>query len=350
MGALENKNITTPAGKGSFRKARALRIFGGRELPAAIEISASGLKLLQLARRRRGYTLAKCDYQPLPAAAASADSAIKAALEKLAKENNLSGQVCAALGLSKIQASSYPLPQMPPEEAAAAVAWKARQGLPQNLNLTDLSLDYMLIESPAARSGAQEAVALVFMAHKKQVADLLQIFQSCGLELILLEPKPYVLVKVMYALSAIKAEETVLVVDIGEEESSVAIASAGYPYLIRSLLVSGSGLAGPVAASQLEGLAVDLEHTFKYFSHELVKSRVTSFERVVLCGAASRIPGLSRFLFEKLGVAADIFDPAAFLKSLAKRGLNPRAEANLADFGAALGLAAEYSDGKFKAD
>jgi Tfp pilus assembly PilM family ATPase len=351
LGTAKKKGIFNFTGKGLFRPA----------LPAAIEFSSGALKLLQLARRGRGYAIAKCDYQPLDIGAAPPEAALKEALEKLIKANNLSGKTAAALGLSRIQASSYILPQIPEEEAAAAVAWKARQGLPQNLNLTDLSLDYLLIESPAAEPGPKEAVALVFMARKKQITDLAHLFRACGLELILVAPKPYVLVKVMYALQAIKPEEAVLIVDIGEDESSVTIACAGYPFLIRSLLVSGRGLAeaagsasqqglSEAASSQLEGLVVDLEHTFKYFSHELVKSRVVSFDRVLLCGEAGRKAGLSRFIFEKLGVATDIFDPAPLLKSLARQQLSQPALERLADFGAVLGLAAEFSDGKLKAD
>ncbi|MDI6606630.1 MAG: pilus assembly protein PilM, partial [Candidatus Omnitrophota bacterium] len=152
------------------------------------------------------------------------------------------------------------------------------------------------------------------------------------------------------------------VLALGSSESSITVVRRGSMCLIRPLTVSGNGLTQAIAnyhkidflkaegikrneglkdsgslcrlavSSQLEGLIVDLEHTFKFFSHQLMKSQgPSSYDRVILCGGPAALAGLDKFLAERLGVPVEIFNPL------------DGAEENAHSFAAAMGMAIRYA-------
>lgn len=351
-------------------------------LPAAIEISGNSLKLLQLAKLKSSYKVIKADYIPLEHSPDPSGAALKRALDKLIKDNRIKGEAVTSIPLSKISVSSYALPNMPQEEVESALLWKVKQNLAPGTNFEDIYFDYAC--SPSAEE-SREIYALVFMAPKKIVSDTVKFFKALSLDLIAIDPQPYAVIELLFSLKEISEQETALVVQLGSSSSSVTVVSAGHPYLMAPLGVSGNGfteaLAGyyqldwqqaeelkkkeglgqlklgegqgasetncfAVLSSQLENMVIDIEHTFKYFSHQLVKSKASAVERVILCGGTSGLKNLDKFLSDRLGVPVFIFDPIDFFMANSEIELGPLVKIHSTSFASVLGLGLRAEEGE----
>ena len=342
--------------------------------PAAIEISSSALKLLQLAKsvQSPGYEIAQCAYLPLNLASEqnlwsegqlASSERIRNSLQKLIQEHRIGAEVVSCLPINKIQSLTYILPNMPKGEIEQAIAWKLKQNPPGGVTLEDLSFDYLTFSHPKNDFNNQLRV-LVFVVSKEAVMKQVILFKEFSLKLIAFEPKPYSALGALSWLGKIPQEETVLVIQLGAVQSSIIILYAGEPYLIRQLAVSGNSFTeaivnyhqldwqraealkksespacGPALSSQLENLVLDIEHTFKYFAHQLMKSEVISFERIILCGGSAKLHNLAAFLAERLGAVVDVFDPLSSLHPGQGCELAPLAQENSASFSSSLGLA-----------
>jgi type IV pilus assembly protein PilM len=348
--------------------------------PAAIEIGANSLKLLQLGKIKSSYKIVKAGYVALEHNTSAPELALKHSLEKLIKENQVKGELISSLPLNKINTYTYILPNMPPDEIKEALVWKVKQNLANGVKFEDISFDYVC----GGRNDNKEIYSLVFIVDKKVTLDMIKFFKEFSLDLIAVEPQPYAIIEVLCLFKEISEKETVLILQLGASNSSVAIVSGGHPYLMTPLNASGNGFTEAlssyyqfdwgkaeslkiseglgllqlsetqnanetncfqVLSSQLENLIIDIEHTFKYFSHQLVKSKVGACDRVILCGGSAALKSLDKFLSSKLGVPVVVFDPLDFISTHSERQICPAVKLNSAAFASALGLATKFING-----
>lgn len=348
-------------------------------LPAAIEISSNSLKLLQLGRIKSSLKIVKAGYASLQHDKGDPELSLKRSLESFVKSNEIKGEVATSLPLNKINAFNYILPNMPPDEIESALLWKVRQNLTGGINFDDITFDYCFSNTAGDN---KEIYALVFTAAKKITSDMIKLFKEFSLDLIIIEPKPYAIIEALSLLKKISEEETVLVLQLGGSESSITVISSGHPFLMTPLNVSGNGFTEalanyyqldwakaealkikeglgalqlketqneegqmhcfPVLSSQLENLIIDIEHTFKYFSHQLIKSKVAAFDRLILCGGQAGLKNLDKFLTDKLGVPVVVFDPLDFFISHSEHEVSPEIKTHSTEFASALGLATRF--------
>lgn len=319
--------------------------------PPAIEISSSAIKLLQLCQTRHNvYEPARFAYLPFEQRVVSA-AVIRGALEKLVWENSLSGEVVSSLSMAELQTFTYIFPDMPASEIEPAVIWKLKQNPPAGIEFGNLAFDYVSSASVLTKG----LCVLVFAVSREAVIERSKLFREFSLSLISLEPKPYAVLQALFWSKSIAKDETVLVLQIGAQQSVVSVIYNGFPCLIRSLNVCGNTLTdslakqnqldwqqaedlkksvgpaavGPAISSQLESLSLDIEHSFKYFSHQLIKSPLVSFRRLILCGGAAQLAGLDKFLAQRLAVNVEVFH-------------SPLISENVSDFTSALGLAVRH--------
>lgn len=340
--------------------------------PAAIEISSTALKLLQLARiQRQRYEIVRAAYLPYKISSQFRFSAIKDYLKKLIEENRIKGEVVSSLAINKIQTFIYLLPDMPESEIPSAIAWKIKQNLPEDVLFDNISFDYLSYMNYRQGSGNKEIQVLVFAAFKDMVLEQTKLFKDLSLELIAVEPEPYAALRSLFWLGKIAEGETILVIHLGAEHSSITIVRSGQPCLMRPLNVSGKTCTEAVAnylqldwekaeqlkqeegltpgsksllalTSQMENLIVDIEHTFKYFSHQLTKSEVGAYDRILLYGGGAGLNNLSTFFSERLVVPVDIFNPLVQFDLFGHENVGPLVKENFVSFASTLGLALKY--------
>ncbi len=342
--------------------------------PPAIEIGSASLKLLQIARTKKTLEISKAAYYPLNAHLPSAiPRDVRNAFKEFIKDNQIKGKIVTSLPINKIQTFTFTLSNMPESEIASAVAWKLKQNLPAGTNFANLSVE--CIPCLSRQDDVNKDIrVLVFVVTKEVVMEYITLFREFSLEPIAVEPKPYATLRALLLCGKISKDETVIVLQLGSAQSAMTIVHLGQPYLIRSLPVAGNiftevitqhhqldwqkaeafkkqeGLKAyhhpnestllPALASQLENLLIDIEHTFKYFSHQLMKLQVTSFNRIILCGGSAALPNLDKFLSDRLEAPVEVFRPFDSPNLSPGQELNLLVTENSASFASVLGLAA----------
>jgi len=299
----------------------------------------------------------------------------------MVKETGIKGEAAILLTTDQITSSTYLLPNMPENEIESALVWKIRQNLSPGTTIEDILYDYVR-GNPVPGAGS-DIYALVFILNRKTALEISELFKEFSLELVCIEPRPYAVIEGLAALNCITERETVLVADIGADNSSLVIVSYGHPYLIRPLTVSGKRFTAAlssyykipldkaellkrekglgelrlqetaaggsngcfsVLASHLENLVIEIEQTFQYFSHQLLKSKVQVFDRVILTGGGAGLGGLDTFLSERLKVPVSVFDPVRGTAGGILNGIERKSVDNPAVSSGLLGLAAGFMD------
>ncbi|OGX45240.1 MAG: hypothetical protein A3G38_00790 [Omnitrophica WOR_2 bacterium RIFCSPLOWO2_12_FULL_51_8] len=339
--------------------------------PAGIEIGSASVKVAQLARSGGSFEIVKCGYLSCAGAAPGAGAkSMRDCLEELVKQNKISGEVVTSLPINKIQALTFVLPNMPENEIESALVWKLRQNPPAGTTFEGICFDYLVVSGYQADMN-KELQILVFAASKEMVMEQVELFRGLSLELIAVEPKPYAALNALFWLGSIHPEETALVLQLGAAQSAITIMHTAAPKLMRPLAVCGNSFSEAISnyhrmdfqqaeqlkireglskgassaclaalSSQLESLVVDIEHTFKYFSHQLMKSQINSFDHVILCGGSALLKGLDKFLSERLEAPVEVFNPFSTFNLYARQELSQQVKDNAAGFSSVLGLAA----------
>lgn len=340
--------------------------------PAAIEISSTSLKLLQVARiQKQRYEIVRAVYLPFKSVPQPQSSAVREYLKRIIEENKIRGEVVSSLSINKIQTFVYLLPDMPQQEISSAIAWKLKQNLPEGVSFENVSFDYVSCTNPRQGTNNKEIQVLVFAAFKDLILEQIKLFKDFSLGLIAVEPKPYAGLRSLFWLGKITQEETVLVIQFGASQSSITIVHLGQPYLMRPLNVSGNSFNEAIAnylqidreaaevlkrqdgltsgsksllalTSQIENLIVDIEHTFKYFAHQLIRLKISAYDRILLYGGTAGVNNLAAFLSERLVVPVDVFNSLIQLDLFRHQDISPSVKENLFSFTSTLGLAIKY--------
>lgn len=329
------------------------------DCPTAIDIGAGSAKFLQLENAAGAPAVKKIGI--------SSNNSLSALLN----ENQIQGKVSISLPLSRLQVFSFVLPNMPEKEIEQAVIWKLKQNLTPGGDISSILFDYNWTIYSGDNLN-KEILALVFSASKEKIMRQIDAFRGFSLEAAAIEPEPYAVFCALKFAKKIPSDQTVLILNLGAGESCVTIAHAGFACLVRPLSVSGNSFTEAIAnyhkfdlkkaegikkieglknqntadsvcmpalSGQIESMVVDLEHTFKFFSHQLMKSRVASFDRVILCGGAAALKNLDKCLSEKLSVPVEVFNPLDCGMFTFTAALSPQVKENAHSFAAAAGMA-----------
>ncbi len=342
-----------------------------KELPAAVDMGTSSIKLLQLAESLKGeleiIALDKEEYS-LPLS----DSPIlnqKQALKKLLERNQISQRVITCLSAKEIRVYNLNFPAMSETELVEALHWKIAQLKPFGLGIEKIKYGFIKYDSLfAAGPSSNQHKLLVVCAPSETIEKKISFFQEMELRLVGIEVAALSLVN-LTALkgSNLKKEGVLMWIDLGGQESSLIISRAGFIYFLRNLSLTSKQITQQIArnlqiddkeaekakqqwglsqwsadkkaaeifpplveslpkaqdksaaifqimASSLENMVVDIEHSFKYFSYQVTQSQITKFDRIILSGGGANLKNLERFLSTRLAASVEKIDIFPWLK------------------------------------
>lgn len=335
--------------------------------PAGIEISSTALRVVQVSAAEKGCEIVKAGSAPLAEGVYPGSPVLKKLAGEFIADNKITGKVSCLLPADRFYSFTFTLPNIPPEEIYPSITWKLRQNLPGGMLLENVSFEYDCF--PAGEDGPDKDMKiLVFAAPKEIVLEQVSLFKDLSLELTAIEPKPHALLYPLLGSGKISPGETVLILQLGANSSSVVIVHSGRPVFTRSLSFCGNLLTEAIAAyyrftrekaeavkieegmdggtcvaallSHFENLIVSVEHIFKNFSHQIMKAPLMRFQRVVLCGGTAHLKGLDKSITERLAVPAEVFDAADVPGIIQKQENARQIKQCPAAFAGVLGLAA----------
>lgn len=343
------KSVPPPAGRpvrGKVEKAKKSR----KLPPVAIGIDGHGVVLVQAAPKggpgAPGLRAVDAEpfaaYQPDPP-----PEAVSGALKALLARHTVSRQAVVTVFARDVKIYNLNFPPMAEDELKSAVQWKVEQIDPFGGPREDLVYHYVSWRS--LDISEPRYYVTVFCLRKSLVDQRRALLAGLGLALAGLEVNPVGLLYFYGRQIEARDDDVTMWVEVGRKESWFVISARGVPSVCKPLAVGLDtvrrqleerlGLTEEQAGDALwrlglrarfeniqsddlrkqslslltffENLVLELGHNFKTFSYEFGEAKVVQLDRIVLCGAGSRVPCLDKFVADGLGVEVRVLDPFA---------------------------------------
>lgn len=365
---------------------------------AAIDIGGSSIKLVQLVRGKKGQLEIINFDEEHYAGDAGADDRIflKGYLERIIERNKVKKVGSVTIPVREVQ-TYYAIFSLASEnDLAPAVREKVIQFKPFGLNIDQIVYQYIRLSEPAGFKKSSQQKVLIICVPQEVISARKNLFSELGLKITNIEIPPVSLMNISNILrerkskSAPHDKEITLWIDLGRQESFLAIEARGRLCFLRSLSVTSQDMTKAVMGhcqltqvaaeeakkeyglsfwakgrkipacldgenplnknkdnaaavyyaliSLIDNLTMDIEQSFKYFSYQITQSQTAKFDRLILCGGGSNLKNLDSFLEARLGVAVDKLDPFSIFP-LRGRNLESGRHSRM-NFGVCAGLAA----------
>lgn len=303
----------------------------------ALDIGTNAVRVVQLSGGGSSWALEKHAYVPVDSRLTSSDSAEsrrrlgEVIMTAIGQSGVKTRDVVIGLPSNKTFTTVVDVPMSSEKELRATMRYQADQYIPMSVD--EAKVDWALL-GPSLRVSGQQEVLLTSVSNSYS-EDRLEFIEGLGLNVVAAEPDPIAMIR---ALIPIGNQSAVLLLDMGEHSTDIALVNGEAPRLIRTIPV---GLASFVKAAVQNlnvqedqarqfilkfGLAPDrldgqvlhaLQSTLDNFSSEVIKSIKffqTRYESVsvsgnMLSGFAAVVPKLDEYLASKTGIPAKTADP-----------------------------------------
>lgn len=318
---------------------------GRKKDTVGLDIGASSVKAVQLARTRGGYELVRLGIAPLhPETIVDGvimdSGTVMSAIQKIFTENQIkSKDVVVAVSGHSVIVKKIKLAKMKPEELEEAIPFEAEQYVPYAVE--DVNLDFQVLESTAPE--ANEMDVLLVAVKKDIINDYLSIISTAGLQAVVVDVDAFALQNAFEIAYELDREQVVGLVNLGAAVMNINILLGGVSEFTRDSALGGNRytesiqkmlglsyeqaetlkLGGEVDGRSFEDArpAIDMVNTelsgeirrsFDFFRSS---SHSDTIHRVILSGGCARLPGLVEFLSENLEIPCEVANPLRNIKA-----------------------------------
>ncbi len=254
------------------------------KLCVGVDIGASSVKLCQLKKTGRGYTLERFGMVALPTdtvvdSALMNSAHVVQALQELVSTCRIKHkQVALAISGHSVIIKKITLPQMSRQELDNSINWEAEQFIP--FDIADVYMDVQIV-GPSANAQGQMDVLLV-AAKKEFVDEYTSVVFEAGLEPIICDVDAFAVETVFETNYEANGPSSVALVNVGAAKTNVNIVSHGTSAFTRDLSLGGYAFTEEIqktmGLSQEDAEQVKINH-----------STLPDHTRVAMVGVANNI-------------------------------------------------------------
>lgn len=327
-------------------------LLGKREALIAIDISSTGVKLVELSRSHSSYELKSMAMVPLPRDAIVENTIIdsmavsQALADAIEVAHPAAKNVAFSMSGSAVIIRTVTMPTMTEFELESQIAFEADQHIPYDID--DVFLDFQILgvlpEDP-------EQMEVVLAACKREVIDDYQlVLHEAGLTATCVDCAVFAIENAsellldQEQLAKDEDEETqaYALVNIGANLTNINILCDGQMAFVRDLFFGGQNLTeeiqrvhgiGYQAAEQMKRENFRsikdeaLEGFYTGLTGELVRSldfyatnhAETPVQKIYLSGGSALIPDIAVELEQRLGIEAVVLNPFSVIKASPKK-------------------------------
>jgi len=304
----------------------------------ALDIGTNAVRVVQLTRAGQdSWTLAHYGHAPLDPKIAVSDSPEartkvgEVIMTAVGQSGITDRDVVIGLPSQKTFTTVIDVPTMSEAELKSTIKYQIDKFIPMSLD--DAKVDWKLL-GPSMHDPKQLEVLLASTA-KSYSESRLEMIENLGLNVVAAEPDPIAMIR---SLLPVNASDGLMIVDMGEQSTDIALTYSNSPRLVRTIPVGLNTLVKAavqnlnvkdeqarqfilkfgLAPDRLEGQVYRaVEATLENFSTELMKS-IKFFQTrypnipvsgILLSGYATTIPRLSEFITTKSGIQASPANP-----------------------------------------
>lgn len=315
-----------------------------------LDLGSRAIKLVEIEQTPAGPRLFKSFIQELPQPAGDQPVDKVGWLQSAIKEFS-ARDVHVSISGPEVAVRRVHMPLMSKRELAEAVKWQVKEQVP--FSVQDAVLDVRQIGEVWEKDIKKQDV-LVAAASSRCVEELISILERSGIKPASLVPVECATWRCVSTLLPETQKGSVVVVELGQDKTTLSVAKDGQLRLVRDVPVGCStmteALMGVVTAEQgdvtidraraealtrrygilseetqgatddgvplfhlaslmrpvLERLLIELSRVFDFYKVQVDEAGVS---RVLLCGAGANVKHLQAFLAEGLGVTVEVFNP-----------------------------------------
>jgi type IV pilus assembly protein PilM len=251
-----------------------------QNLCVGIDIGASAIKLCQLKKTGRSYTMERYGSVPLPPdtlvdGTIMNSALLVEALQQLVTTCKLKHrQVALAISGHAVIIKKIALPQMTREELDSSVNWEAEQFIPFNIN--DVYMDIQIVGPSAAQQGQMDV--LLVAAKKDFVNEYTSVIMEAGLEPVVCDVDAFALETLYEATYEPPKDSSVALVHVGATKTHVNIVRHGTSAFTRDLTVGGNAFTEEIQKAL--GLSQEDAERIKIAQSPLPPGAVTGLQSV----------------------------------------------------------------------
>lgn len=299
----------------------------------ALDIGTNAVRVLQLAPAGDEWELVAHGYAPVDRRITSSDAPEsrrrlgEVIMTAVGQSGIKTKNVAIGLPSNKTFTTVVDVPQVSDAELRATMKYQIDQYVPMS---DDAKVDWVLLGSSLHASDQQEV--LISSVSKGYSEDQLEFIEGLGLNVIAIEPDPIAMVRAFAPPQQAANGAAVMLIDIGELSTDLAIIYGGAPRLVRTIPSGVSSLVKSavqnlsvqedqarqfilkfgLAEDKLDGQVVRaIEGALDNFASELIKSikffqtRYASAQvsSITLTGFGEMIPHLSEYVAAKVEVS-----------------------------------------------
>ncbi len=304
-----------------------------------LDIGSHSMKIVELGKQGNSYVLLTAGTAPTPpkvlgATAQAEIEGLAAAIRKLAKDVGVkSKSVNVALPESQVFTRVIEVPQLSRQELASSIKWEAEQYIP--LPLDQVTMDFTILRE-AKDTGTNMMQVLLVAAPKILLDKYVTFLELSGLGVVGVETE---IISASRALAPMTTNvKTAILVSLGAQTTDLAILRNGIIAFTRSISAGGEALSRALVQGmgfrqnqaeefkktygldrrQMEGKIVEavkpimdtiigeIKRAIAFYQERYKTDRV---ELVLLSGGTARLPGMSAYMAEHIGIEAQIANP-----------------------------------------
>ena len=343
-----------------------------------VDIGSSAIKVVQLKETRKGLSLVKLGFEPLPPQTiidghVMNSGAVVEALNKAFRDAGIK-QKDVALGVSgqSVIIRKISVPLMTAAELDEQIQWEAEQHIP--FDIKDVQIDYEVLRR---RPEAGQMDLLLVAAKRDEINDYAELAREAKVRPTCVDIDAFCLQNVFEATYGLSGEATIALLNVGASLTSLNIVSKGISAFTRDIANGGGAfteeiqkqlgvsreqaeaykLGGTgtepvpaqvqqVLAQVADGLAGEIQRSLDFF---LATSGESEISRIYIAGGGASLPSLSQAIERRARVPVERFNPMT--KIGVEAGVNPDvAAARGEQLAVAIGLALRKDGEKRLAD
>jgi type IV pilus assembly protein PilM len=235
--------------------------------------------------------------------------------------------IVTAIGGVSTAIRQIELPFMSEKELASAIKWEARNYIPFDIN--DVELDYQIINT--SKTSNRLDIILVSII-KDFVRYHLELLREIPIDPQIIDVNPLALVNAVLFNEEIERDEFVVLMDIGDKNTTLSVYSEEGQYFVRNIMISGNdftddimkgngvsyadaekfkreedsvGLIETIKPS-LENLVREVRRSLTFYENQ---AKIKGFSKIFLTGGSAPLKGLDGYLSTELGLPVEILNP-----------------------------------------
>ena len=227
------------------------------------------------------------------------------------------------------------LPKMSAKELSSSVNLWARNYMP--FDIKEVQLDYQVFGFDRSSRKIRLILVAVIKDHIQQHIELLH---EADVDPVLVDVNPLAVMNALLFNEEVEDDRCVVLLDVGDRNTTLCIYSETAPYFVRNLMISGNDfsrdiqrkLALPygdverykrgelvipegkeaqaklidIIRPSLDALIKEVRRSLTYYENQ---TKTTGFSEIVLTGGSAHMEGLAQYMGENLGLPVKILDP-----------------------------------------